>query len=76
MAAAITTVSSSIEAQAFQIALAMQALELAIPEDTRPDRIQVVYDTEGRTVSLTFNLDTSTALVGGKAEISVVPYLS
>lgn len=76
MAASINTVGVSIESQAFEIALAMQALELALPADTRPDRVQIAYDTEGSTVSISFNLSTSTVVNAGKAEISVTPYLS
>lgn len=76
MAAAINTVGASVENQAFEIALAMQSLELAIPAETRPDRVQIAYDTEGKTVSITLNLDTVTVVNNGKAEISVVPYLA
>ena len=65
----------SLEQQMFVGALAMQQLELSIPEEGRPDRASIDFDTENQTVTVTFSLDTYTATVNGKAEIGVRNYL-
>ncbi|NJL51171.1 MAG: hypothetical protein HC930_01250 [Hydrococcus sp. SU_1_0] len=76
MAASITTSGASIEAQAYEIALRMQKLELAVPAETRPNNITVTYDIEASTVSFTTTLETQLTVVNGKAEIAALPYLA
>lgn len=68
--------ATSLEQQAFQVALELQKLELAQPPETRPDSTQVAFDTEGNTVSMTITLDTTLTVVNGEAVIAAVPYLA
>lgn len=76
MAAAIDlTTVSTLEEQAYLVGLQLQQLELALPEDNRPDNTQIAFDTEGATVNISMTLNTDTQIVGGKAQIGVREYL-
>ena len=68
--------STSLEAQAYQVALELQKQELAISEENRPDNTQVTYDTEASTVSISIVLDTNLVITNGNALISAEPYLA
>lgn len=76
MASAITTSASSLEGQAYEIALELLARENALPEDSRPDNAQVEFDTEASTVTITITLNTTLNLNGAEAQITVNPYLA
>lgn len=67
--------ATSLEQQAYLVALELQKLELAIPADTRPNNTSITFDTEAATVSFTVNLDTVMTINGGNAVIAAKPYL-
>lgn len=76
MAAPISlTTATTLEQQAYLVALAMQALELAVPIETRPNRTQLAFDTEESTVAISLSLDTLMTVAGGSAVIAAKPYL-
>ncbi|MBN3907592.1 MAG: hypothetical protein HWQ35_13840 [Nostoc sp. NMS1] len=54
MAASVTTVASTLEAQLWELAIRIQQAELAITTD-RPNNIQTSVDTENKLVSITFS---------------------
>lgn len=77
MAAPISLASAtSLEQQAYLVALELQKLELAIPTETRPNNTSITFDTEAATVSFTVNLDTTMTITGGSAVIAAKPYLA
>ena len=76
MAAAIDlTSASSLEEQAYRVALEMQKLELSLPVENRPDNIQVAFDTENQNVAISLSLGSTLQVNNGTAVISVSPYL-
>lgn len=77
MAAPITlTSATSLEQQAYLVALELQKLELAIPAETRPNNTSIAFDTEASTVSFTVNLGTTMTISGGNAVIAAQTYLA
>lgn len=64
-----------LEEQMFVGALALQELELSQPEENRPDRTSIGFDTEEQTVTISITLDTYVTTVDGKAQIGVKEYL-
>jgi hypothetical protein len=77
MASPITlTSATSLEQQAYLVALELQKLELAIPAETRPNNTTITFDTEAATVSFTVNLDTNLTISGGNAVIAAKTYLA
>lgn len=77
MASPITlTSATSLEQQAYLVALELQKLELAIPAETRPNNTTIAFDTEAATVSFTVNLDTTMTISGGNAVIAAKTYLA
>lgn len=68
--------ATSLEQQAFEIALQMQKTELAIAPEDRPNNTSVTFDTETNTVALTISLETTLNVVNGEAVISAKPYLA
>lgn len=77
MAAPISlTAATTLEQQAYLVALALQNLELAIPADTRPNNTQIAFDTEEGTVAISIALSTQMTVAGGSAVIAAMPYLS
>lgn len=75
MAAAITTTSTTLEGQFFEISNALQEGELAQPELARPNRINVTFDTETQTVSIAATLDTTMVRSGSNLTFAPVSYL-
>ncbi|WP_319422067.1 hypothetical protein [Pleurocapsa sp. FMAR1] len=67
--------SASLEQQAYSVALELQRLELAVAPESRPDQIQVAFDTEGSTVGIAMSLNTTLTVTNGNAVIAVIPYL-
>lgn len=65
----------SLEQQAYLVALELQKIELAQPEDNRPDNTQIAFDTEANTVAINYTLDTSMSIDNGNAVIGVETYL-
>jgi hypothetical protein len=77
MAAPITlTAATSLEQQAYLVALALQTQELAIPIETRPNNTQLAFDTEAATVAISITLNTQMTVAGGTAVIAAQPYLA
>lgn len=68
--------ATSLEQQAYLVALQLQKLELAIEAGTRPNNTQIGFDTEASTVSITINLGTVLSVASGNAVIAAVPYLT
>lgn len=56
MAAAIVTTATTLEGQAFEIAQKLQELELAVPEETRPNQAAIDPDFEAQTMALSVTL--------------------
>lgn len=76
MAAPIdTSGATSLEKQAYQVALALVQAELAVPADTRPDQATLTYDVDGGTVAIAVTLNTTLVANGSTAEITVQDYL-
>lgn len=75
MAAPITTTATNLVAQLLEVAGAVQAAELAIPEETRPDNISFTPDTEGGTISISVSLPVTFSSAGGKISYTAVDYL-
>lgn len=75
MAAAITTTSTTLEGQLFEVANAVQAAELALPEASRPNRITIGYDTETLTVTISANFNVNNVVSGSQSTFSPVAYL-
>lgn len=77
MAAPISlTTATTLEQQAYLVALAMQTQELTIPIETRPNNTQLAFDTEAATVAITITLETQMTVAGGSAVIAAKPYLA
>lgn len=75
MASTITTVGTTLEGQAYEIALKLNELELAVPEENRPNNTTIAYDTEANTVTIGITLATTLTIVDGKAQIAANAYL-
>jgi hypothetical protein len=54
MAASVTTVGSTLEAQLWELAIRVQLAELAVTTD-RPNNIQTAIDTENKLITITFS---------------------
>jgi hypothetical protein len=77
MAAPISlTAATTLEQQAYLVALALQTQELAIPIETRPNNTQLAFDTEAATVTISITLETLMTVAGGTAVIAAKPYLA
>lgn len=76
MAAAITTASTTLEGQALEIAIALQSAELSVPEETRPNNIEVNFNTEDEQVSISINLPVNLSVVGGAPKFDAEVYLA
>ncbi len=77
MAAAITTVSTTLEGQAFEILTALQTGELAVDPATRPNNASLVPDFETLQLGMTLTLPFTYADDGsGGITISVSEYLA
>lgn len=70
------TTASSLEQQAYLVALEMHKKELAVPVETRPNNTQLSFDTEAATVAITISLETLMTVAGGSAVIAAKPYLA
>lgn len=68
--------SASLEQQAYSVALELQRQESAIAPESRPDQVQIAFDTEGNTVGIAMSLNTTLTVTNGNAVIAVVPYLA
>lgn len=75
MAASIVTTSVTAEGQIFELANKLQELEHAIPEASRPNRVTVTLDTEGRTIAIAVALDAVIAPVGADLKVTPIAYL-
>ncbi|MFB2879645.1 hypothetical protein [Floridanema aerugineum] len=75
MAAAITTTSTTLEGQLFEVANALQASELALPEASRPNRISIAYDTENLGVTISVNFSVNNTVSGSQSTFSPIAYL-
>jgi hypothetical protein len=73
MAAAITTSATTIEAQALEVAAAMQLLEAA--EDPVLNRVTVQPNTEAGTVSITITLPVALGQTAGVVSYTAQEYL-
>ncbi len=77
MAATITTVSTSLEGQAFEIATKMQELELAVDADIRPNRVSITPNFEDKNVDVTLSIPFTFAQdTSGNIVISAATYLA
>jgi hypothetical protein len=76
MAAAITTASTTLEGQALEIMVALQGAELAAPEATRPDNIQVDFSTEDKRASISVSLPVELVVVAGAPKFNATVYLA
>lgn len=68
--------ATSLEQQAYLVALKLQQLELAIEPGLRPNNTQIGFDTEASTVAISINLGTTLSVNNGNAVIAAVPYLT
>ncbi|NET70562.1 MAG: hypothetical protein F6K62_06140 [Sphaerospermopsis sp. SIO1G2] len=69
MAAAITTTAPSLEGQSFEIAQALQNLELQVPTDTRPDNVSIEHDLEAQTTTITITIPHTSVTDGSGSQI-------
>jgi hypothetical protein len=76
MAAAITTASTTLEGQALEIAVAMQAAELSVAAETRPNNVEVDFSTEDEQVAITMNLPIVLSVVSGAPKFTAETYLA
>lgn len=75
-APAITTNAPNLPAQLFECAVALSNVELALPEEERPDNVQVALDIEGGTVSVTATFPATFVVAGdGGINIDVQDYI-
>jgi hypothetical protein len=70
------TAATTLEQQAYLVALALQNLEAAIPVDTRPNNTQLAFDTEASNVAISITLETQMTVASGAAVITAKPYLT
>ncbi|AFY60527.1 hypothetical protein [Synechococcus sp. PCC 6312] len=75
MASAITTTATSLEGQALEVARELVELELAVPEDTRPDNAQIAIDLEGLVATVTIALPITISGSGANLSIAAGEYL-
>lgn len=75
MAAAITTTATTLEAQLLEVAGALQEGELALPEENRPDNVQIAPDPESGTVTISATLNVDFSATAGALTFTAVPYL-
>jgi len=75
MAAAHTSTATTLEGQALEIARVLQEAELAIAEETRPNRVSIVADLEAQEVTLTVTLPISLGGTGGEMSFVAGTYL-
>ena len=66
--------TTSLEQQAYLVALELQKQELAIDEENRPDNTQIAFDTEANTADITISLTTVLTVENGKAVIAADTY--
>jgi DUF4097 and DUF4098 domain-containing protein YvlB len=77
MAAAITTTSTTLEAQLLEIAGNVQVTEAAqSTADVELNNCQIDYDLEAGTVSISVILPITVAMNAGKLEMSASEYLA
>ncbi len=70
MAAAIDTVSTTLEGQLWEVALRVQVAELAVDPATRPNNVTTTIDTENQTVSVTFTSPATFSVSAGGALVA------
>ncbi len=76
MAAAFTTTASTIEGQVLELAREIQELELAIPEETRPNNIGIAIDLEALTATVNITLPIVLSGTGNSMSIAASAYLT
>lgn len=77
MAAPISSVATTLEGQLFEMANAVQARELSMPEADRPNNVTVALDTEGGLVTIAATVPvTYSADATGQMVVAVKPYLN
>jgi hypothetical protein len=76
MAASITTTSTTLEGQLYEIAREMQEKELSIPEETRPNNTNLAFDLEAGTVAITVTLPITIGGSGNQVILTAGTYLS
>ena len=75
MASAATLTATTLEGQAREVARLMQAAELAIPAETRPDNVQIATDFENLTVNITISLPVTLSGSGAAFTFTASEYL-
>lgn len=75
MAAAVTTTSTTLEGQMFEIAREMQEAELAVPEENRPNRVGFNVDVDALQVTITVQLPITFSGTGGAVQLAAATYL-
>lgn len=75
MASAATLTATTLEGQALEVARLMQAAELAIAVETRPDNVQIATDFENLTVSITISLPVTLSGSGAAYTFTAATYL-
>jgi hypothetical protein len=76
MAASATLTANTLEGQALEIARIMQAAELAIAADTRPNNVTIDPDLEALTVTISITLPVVLSGTGGAFTLSSGTYLA
>lgn len=76
MAAGITPIATTLEGQLFEIVRELQERELALPADTRPDRVQISLDVEAKEATMTVSLPISFSGTGNGISLAAQPYLA
>lgn len=77
MASPITTAAASLEGQVLETAMALQALEVDQSDaDTLLDNVQVTFDTDAETASITVTLPVGIALTSGAPSFTATPYVT
>lgn len=75
MSAAITTTSTHLPGQLFEVAEAMQSAELLVSEENRPNRISIAPDLEALEVTITVTLPLTMDGGANKITLTASDYL-
>lgn len=75
MAAAIVTVSTTLEGQALEVFAALQSAEQASTADNPPNNVQLTIDTDDNQASLTATLPVGVSNNAGKLEVTATEYI-
>lgn len=71
----LSSSANSLEKQFYELALALFSSEQSVPEENRPDNVQISFDTEANQVQITAALRVTPSYDGSAVTFAAINYL-